>query len=431
MRGFVSNLLRFGLWGIAALLAVWVFEVLPISMSSVASWALGFLSWLVSPLVWPARLAAAPEMWLLTPVVVLVMLMAPLIGVAVRQRRRRRAVAVLGHVEMAVRLNLPLERMLEAAAQQEGGAIQRRLRRLHGLIDRGRPLGDVLVEVLPELSRRDRAWLAAGGELNERGAINEALGRVVQRQRAAFAQVRPMQSFYHWYPLILLAVLGAVWGALAVFVYPKLVLILGDFNVNIPALTAWSMRLVPWIWVAFWAVLLGWVGRMIWRRMRRGTGIGIVDLAAWAIPWTRRMAVSRGMEDVCRWVASALEAGWGVDRALTAAAELPGNRVLRRRIRRWGEAVGSGQALAEAAQASGVDRLTWGMLKVSERTGATARTLEFLATAHAARYGRALILLQGAYVPAVVLAMGVVVGTLSLGLMLPLEALYHVMEGGW
>jgi type IV pilus assembly protein PilC len=376
----------------------------------------------------PFILPAIPG--LLVPLLFLLLLMAPMIALVVRQRRRRRAATVLGHVEMAMRLNLPLEWMLAAAAKNEPGTTRRRLERLRLLVERGTPPAEALAGALPEMTGRDRGWIEAGGRL---GDLPDVLGRIMRRQREAFAAIRPMQMFYYWYPLIVLTLLCGVWGLLAVFVYPKFVQIFRDFRVAPPRVTVWSMELVPWLWGLLWVVVLFWIGRMVWRRLERwrGLGMGLMDRPAWWFPLTRRLVENRGMEDVCRFVADALEAGWPLDKALAEAGHLPMNAVLRGRVRRWAGAVGQGRALADAAKESRLPRLAWGMLKAGERTGDVSRTFDFLAGAYAAGSSRAMILLQGAYIPAVVLAMGVVVGFLSLAVMLSLRELIGAVEGGW
>jgi type II secretory pathway component PulF len=366
----------------------------------------------------------------LVPLLFLFLLMAPMIALVARQRRRRRAATVLGHVEMAMRLNLPLERMLAAAAKNETGTTRQRLERLRLLIEQGMPPAEALAASLPEMTPRDRGWIEAGGRL---GDLPDVLDRIMRRQREAFAAIRPMQMFYHWYPLIVLTLLCGVWGLLAVFVYPKFVQIFRDFGVAPPHMMVLSMELVPWLWGLLGVVFGWWIGRMVSRRLERlrGPKRGMLDRLAWGFPPTRRLVQNQGMEDVCRFVADALAAGWPMEKALADAGHLPTNRVLQGRVRRWAGAVAQGGVLAGVARESRLPRLVWGMLKAGERTGDTARTFDFLAGAYAARYSRAMILLQGAYIPAVVLVMGVVVGFLSLAMILPLRALIGAMEGGW
>jgi type II secretory pathway component PulF len=367
---------------------------------------------------------------LLVPLLFLFLLMAPMIALVIRQRRRRRVATVLGHVEIAMGLNLPLERMLTVAAKNETGTTRQRLERLRLLVERGMPPAEALAVALPEMTERDRGWIEAGGRL---GDLPDVLVRIMRRQREAFAAIRPMQMFYHWYPLIVLTMLCGVWGLLAIFVYPKFVQILRDFRVAPPRVTAWSMELVPWLWGLLLVIVLLWMGRRAWKGLERwrGDGMGLRDWPAWWFPPTRRLAENRGMEDVCRFVADALEAGWPMDKTLAEAGRLPINMILRGRVRRWAEAVGQGRRLGDAARESRLPRLAWGMLKAGERTGDVSRVLDFLAGAYTARYSRAMILLQGAYIPAVVLVMGVVVGFLSLAVMLPLRELIGAMEGGW
>src|SRR4051812_16695211 len=58
--------------------------------------------------------------------------------------RRRRAAMALQYLEQAVRLNLPLPRMIRAAQQSESGALALRLAQLRQLVEEGYPLSAAL-----------------------------------------------------------------------------------------------------------------------------------------------------------------------------------------------------------------------------------------------------------------------------------------------
>ena len=95
-----------------------------------------------------------------------VFLLAQFVAWLVRTIRRRRAMLILGYVEQAVRMNLPLSPMLDAAAASESGVLAYRLKALSYRLRCGEPLALAL-----RLLRLERLGLGpAGGALRLRRA---------------------------------------------------------------------------------------------------------------------------------------------------------------------------------------------------------------------------------------------------------------------
>ena len=132
------------------------------------------------------------------------------------------------------------------------------------------------------------------------------------------------------------------------------------------------------------------------------------------------------MADVCNVLADALEAGHAPPQALTNAAELKLNAVLRRRLRRWAQRVEAGVPLADAARAARMPKLLVGML--SSASGADVpRVLQFLARYYESRFSRASELLRGAILPTMAVGFGALVLLIACSLLLPLADLADAM----
>src|SRR4051812_19682728 len=76
--------------------------------------------------------------------------------------RRRRGDAVITYLEQAVRLNLPLTRMIDAAQRSEEGALALRLAALSRQLHAGRTLAAAIEIAVPEVSSASTSAIDVG-----------------------------------------------------------------------------------------------------------------------------------------------------------------------------------------------------------------------------------------------------------------------------
>src|SRR5688500_13265 len=185
--------------------------------------------------VWPALAILAPM-----ALVVLI----PVTAAAVRGVRRRRALVVLTYLEQAVRLNLPLPRMLDAAQRSETGRVARRLTRLASFLDAGAPIAGALALAAPETPRRVISLVSAGERL---GQLPVTLSRIVEDERADLEADPERQSFGRWYPLLMTLALITLVMMIMVFVIPKFEHIFQDFGLRLPDATVTLLSVTRFI----------------------------------------------------------------------------------------------------------------------------------------------------------------------------------------
>ena len=363
------------------------------------------------------------------------------IGMFFRGLRRGRAVAALNYVEQAVRLNLPLPPMLEAAEQGETGRLGTKLRKLRQKLEDGAAIGAAMDQTLPGLPARAIGLIAAA---ERNGSLAATLGRLVRElRRKPQAHGDPSRAILlRWYPLVLLLGLSSTLGMFAVFVMPKYEQIFRDFDVNLPKITIYTTHVWGWVgpplgllMVAVALVLSGQMlaealaPRSAWRD--RGPQAGpaqlLLDWVGWWLPLSRSVVRSRGLADVCHVLADAAAAGRPADAALHDAARLRINTVLRRQVTHWASQIVAGVPLAEAARRAGMPPLVSGMLAPVSTPGKGSADVQevfaFLARYYDGRFSRSAALLEGAAVPAMVMLFGFFVASAALGLMLPMMEL--------
>ena len=409
------------------------------------TWVLLIPGWLIGGAGAVAALAAVVTGLLGFPMLPIAVPMALLalvsVALVLHSRRRAHAMAVVGYLEQAVRLNLPLPDLLAAAALSEGGALRRRLMALRRRVETGEPIGDALARSLSGLPYRAVVMVQAA---ERNGQLARALGRVVDQERSArradsAARTDPSSVlFFRWYPLVLAAGVSLACFLFGLYVAPKYMQIFKDFGLPIPPLTRWVLDLLPWMIVVvigcglvLLARVAGLFGELFTPRLVRVNPLAAAaDPLLWYLPPARGVVRSRGLADVCNVAADALESGHTFDRALGEASTLRVNSVLRGRLRVWADLAAQGQGPAEAARLAGMPPLVSGMLETARSADGTAAAMRFLGRYYQGRFSRAAHLLRAAAAPVLALVFGAVVATIALAQFMPLVRLMDTLTAG-
>ncbi len=362
-----------------------------------------------------------------------VLLLFPLmLGIATNSRGRRAAM-VLSYLEQAVRLNLPLPRMLWAAQRSEPGKSALRLGHLRQRMEDGIPIGAALDMSVPEIPDRVIGIITAAERV---GRLPQALLRLRQERDVA-ARRDGIDSMFFWiYPPLMLLVTSLVLSMIAIFVLPKLQAISRDFGMKMPTITVRTFQLAyvfgPVIGILVVATIL-WTGaRAMWETFHpeRSTGTMrqvAIQYALWWMPIAHALQRDRGLTDVCEALADAFEAGMPADKAIAQAGLLRVNAVLRARVLRWAREVSDGASIHDAARSAGMPEIVVGMLSAARQNEDAANVLRFLARYYRTRFSRLSALVQGAAVPLTVLAFGVIVGAVTFSLFSPMtEMINHL-----
>src|SRR5688572_10440895 len=137
-------------------------------------------------------------------VVLAVVALFPLVLRMITMIRRRRGAAVLTYVEQAVRLNMPLARMLDAARASEGGGLSERLAELSMRLKHGHGLARAIEISVPEVPATAVATLAAAERV---GRVPQALHRLTHEQSTKFTADTTDAAFYRAYPLLMIVLI--------------------------------------------------------------------------------------------------------------------------------------------------------------------------------------------------------------------------------
>ena len=412
----------------------------PLSDRRERGWLREMLRWMLSMSVWSFAaliLLSVPIslLFFLTgpilgfPATLVLVLLIPAAATAIRSVRRRRAAAVLGYVQQAIRLNLPLNRLIAAAAISDRGPVAQRLLALQDELESGSPLSDALAYSTPELSSRTIGLIRFA---ERSGRLLPTLDRLLNEMLGESRRVQDNQALAAWYPPVLLLISGACITFLAIFVFPRLQLICQDFKIELPSITRWiigatslSLPLLPVV-MALLLALLVFACALKLRETFRGRPStwlfrGLRGRILWMLPLYRGLLRDRAMTDICAALADAVELGHPFDEALREVQQLDVNIVMQRKLDRWADAVRTGALPGDAAAVAGMPKFLVGMLGHGKVTSDLGDVFRFVSRFYGSRFMRLRELLRGAYLPFVTILMGMVVATIALALFMPMR----------
>lgn len=401
-----------------------------LSILVVLAWfALGAVTLVVA--IGIARAVCPPAIMPAFIALLLIIVSLPYAGRAIRGRR---SAGILGYLEQAMRLNLPLPQMLYAAQKSETGRIAARLDDLRTTLQAGTPLSQALARI-PEVSDRTRGLLAAAERTGRLPAmLRRLLDEEEKQHQSDDLSNRIFASVYmSVYPIFALALISL----LLIFVMPKFEQIFRDFKVSLPETTQWLIWLgrseVTALAMAIvCAVCVMWIGAKLWELIVPRSIIGPWNWSQWLMWWmpvAGRAIEDRGLGDVFHVLAESTRAGYPLPAALAEITELRLNAAQGVQMRRWLKGVESGLPMSEAARRAGLPPLAVGLLSSAQQSGEAAEVFAFLSSYYTGRFSRMAVLLQSAFIPVMTLIFAAIVLFVMMSLFMPLITLTHAVTG--
>jgi type II secretory pathway component PulF len=353
----------------------------------------------------------------------------PLILRMIRITRRRRGQQIITYLEQAVRLNLPLTRMIDAASHSERGPLADRLMRVSRHLQAGNSIGGALEAAVPELSVADVSMIDAAERV---GRLPHTLHRMTNRERHMINPDPTAAALARAYPLLMIVLIASVLSMIMVYVIPKFETIFADFGTKLPPMTQtvidFSRFIGPLFAIIAAALLLGWLLMALWhvvhpRSARWNPLHRLRDRLLWSMPLSHGVARDRGLAEALDLMADAVRAGHPFERAAEEASQLRVNEVLRERLEGWTLLLREGMSLRESARQAQLPEVIAQMLTPARGGEQAADVLEFLARYYDARFSRTRLLLQAAMTPAVVLFFAAIVACVAMALIMPLTTL--------
>jgi type IV pilus assembly protein PilC len=352
-------------------------------------------------------------------------------------KRGREAAMVLQHLEQAVRLNLPLPRMVRAIGGTTHPALTKRMDAVAVDLEGGTPLATALVRV-PRIPHRVLDLIMAAEVV---GRLPQVLERLMQHRRESIERRLRWIPLYRLYPLVLGVVFIVVSTMYFVFVVPKFEQLFHDFKTELPGITRAFLEVgrfcTPGIVLLLLIVLALLIAQTLfgwWRGARLGFAESIGHRVVNYLPVIGAARRYRALADAFDYCADALDAGRPFDTSLDEASRLVANRPIATKLRRWAIAASSGVPILDAARLARMPRFVSSLLGTALYTNGFVAVLRFLARYYRNRFIRAVALIEACAAPAIAIGMGILVLWLALAVLAPLISLVQSLSSaapGW
>ncbi|MEN6424352.1 MAG: type II secretion system F family protein [Phycisphaerales bacterium] len=324
---------------------------------------------------------------------------------------------------------VPLSRALNLLSREAAKPAAARLwATVHDQVSGGMPLADVL-------SQNPRAFppvYVAMVRAGETGGFLDVVLEQIATFRAQEQELKNKVTSAMLYPAILSVLATGILAFLLVYFIPKFSKMFAEYGGSLPTLTKTIVSASEMV-VRYWFVLLLAVGLVIFG-IRRATsseeGRRVLQLTMLRLPLAGRATARFALVRFCRMLGTLVGAGVPLVAALRVAKEAIGNQVLADTVDSAIDNVQRGTSLARSLE--GCRELfpvsVIEMVAVAEESGRLDKELIRLATAYEQELDRYLKMLVAMAEPALLFVMAAVVGTIVIGMILPIFSLQELIR---
>lgn len=225
------------------------------------------------------------------------------------------------------------------------------------------------------------------------------------------------------YPLLMAVVGSSVLVFLVAFVVPKITRMIEDLGQALPLPTRLLIGLSHLLSSYGWLLLLflGLGGFFLTRYLRTSEGALQRDRIALTLPLFGRLNTQIASARLSRTLATLLQSGMPMLKALEIVRQLVGNRVLQRALAETSTAVREGEGLAEPLRRSNLfPAMVTQMIAVGEKSGELETMLLRVADTYEQQVDMAMNRLLSLLEPLMILFMGSAVGFIVMAILLPI-----------
>ena len=233
------------------------------------------------------------------------------------------------------------------------------------------------------------------------------------------------------YPAIVLLVVIAVMFVMMLFVLPKFKTMFESMGAELPWITRAIMGTSDFFVAYWWLILLVGAGIVLalWLFSRTKKGTYCVDWILRKIPVFGPLTVKTACSQFARTFATLTASGLPIIEALEIVSRSMTNVYFKDAILRAREQVAVGLPLAESLQQSGLfPPMVIHMIMIGEESGNLEKMLDKLAQYYDEEVDAATKSVMALLEPMIILALCVVVGTVAIGVMLPMFQMYGMYD---
>ena len=346
--------------------------------------------------------------------------------------RRLSRVAVENFIrELAnlLRAGVPLSRALHLIERQAAQpAARRQWREIHDEVVGGRPLAEAMGRWPRTFSPVCLAMVRAG---ETGGFLDVVLGQIADFQ-AREHELKGRVKAALVYPAVLAGMASLVMVFLLIYFIPRFTLIFADFDEALPWLTQVIVGFSNFL-LGHYPWLIAGVGLLVFgghRFLHSPAGRRKCETAVLRLPGLGTVTARFALVRFCRMLGTLLGAGVPLLASLRVAREAIGNASLSDAVEQAVDEVRRGEGLS--ASLARVDRLfplsVVEMLAVAEESGGLSDELLHIANTYESDLDRRLRMLVSLAEPALLFVMAAIVGTVVIGMLLPVFSLQEMIN---
>lgn len=235
------------------------------------------------------------------------------------------------------------------------------------------------------------------------------------------------------YPMMVLVAITIAIGVLAGFVIPAFAGIFDQLGGNLPLPTRLIMGLsnfvVGWWWLILLAAAVAFTGFVFWKNSERGRYLW--DRTRYRLPLVGGIILRASLARFARAFSMTYRSGVPLSQGLTLVARAVDNEYLAERVVQIRNGVERGESLSVTAAAAGVfTPLVLQMLRVGEETGAVDDMLDEVGDYYEREVEYDVANLSAIIEPVMIIALGVMVLVLALGVFLPMWGIFRLALQG-
>jgi general secretion pathway protein F len=332
---------------------------------------------------------------------------------------------VTAQLAVLIGASVPMAESLAALVEQtEKQKLKVVLSKIKERVNEGATLADAMADHPKVFDTLYISMVRAGERTGALGEVLDRLSKFADANVKLQGQVVSALA----YPVLMMFIGTAMIAGIFTMVVPQMRGTLESFGgeKNLPfiskAVFAFGDFVVGWGWlvpvfaVAAFFAFRRWVGTVSGRER--------FDRFKLEVPLfgrlTRIVAVSR----FCRTLGTLLISGVPIIAALAIVRDVVGNVILSETITKASLNIQEGQSIARPLQESGqFPPMVVHMIKVGERTGELERMLNLIADSYEDEVEATVSAVTSLLAPIAMLIMGAVIGTVALGLLLPMQAM--------
>jgi len=323
------------------------------------------------------------------------------------------------HLAVMIKAGMTIDLALETLAENSSTLLAKRLKQVLVDVRRGNSFSDSLAKFPKDFDKMFVNMIMVG---ERGGTLAKNLGIIATQQKKSYELKMKLKAAAMYPAIVLLAVMGLT-TLISVYVLPKITRFFESLNVELP-LTTRVMMAVASFMASYWYIVISVFIALfvLWQTLLkiRSTRFYLHSFTL-KLPILGKLSGYMNLALFCRTLASLLNSGITIDKALQIAADTVNNEVYKRETIFVYHKVLKGTSLADALTGRKVfPSLVARMSKVGESSGQLSETLDYMADFYEGEVDNTTKNLSTMLEPILLVIIGLVVGFAAMSIINPI-----------